>query len=93
MKRAFDWFFRDRTTGAIVIGQFPNWSLWTWFATLLIRLVLRPTGPVGDVVQWIGTLALLWWAGDEIVRGVNPWRRTLGTVVAAFTVWGVVSGV
>jgi hypothetical protein len=27
---------------------------------------------------------LLIWAGDEIVRGVNPWRRCLGSAVAAY---------
>jgi hypothetical protein len=25
--------------------------------------------------------ALLIWAGEEIVRGVNPWRRCLGAAV------------
>jgi hypothetical protein len=92
VKRAVDWFLRDRTTGAIVIGQFPNWSLWIWIAATLVRIVLRPTGTVGDVVSWVGTLALLWWAGDEIVRGVNPWRRILGTVVAGTVVWGLLAG-
>jgi hypothetical protein len=28
----------------------------------------------------------VWWAVDEIVRGVNPWRRILGAVVLAFVV-------
>jgi len=27
---------------------------------------------------------LLVWASDEILRGVNPWRRCLGTVVAFY---------
>jgi hypothetical protein len=27
---------------------------------------------------------LLIWAGDEIVRGVNPWRRCLGAAVASY---------
>ncbi|MBP1181669.1 hypothetical protein JOE48_003633 [Methylobacterium sp. PvR107] len=25
---ALDWFFRDRTSGRIVIGQWPNTPLW-----------------------------------------------------------------
>lgn len=25
-------------------------------------------------------LALGWWALDEILRGVNPWRRIIGAV-------------
>jgi hypothetical protein len=26
----------------------------------------------------IATGGLLWWAADEVLRGVNPWRRMLG---------------
>ena len=33
------------------------------------------------VLDVIATGALLWWAVDEIVRGVNPFRRILGAVV------------
>jgi hypothetical protein len=33
------------------------------------------------VVTVVGTAALLVWAIDEIVRGVNPWRRALGSGV------------
>ena len=29
---------------------------------------------------------LLVWAADEIVRGVNPWRRCLGTAVAGYVI-------
>jgi len=27
--------------------------------------------------------ALIWWAVDELIRGVNPWRRLLGGAVLA----------
>jgi hypothetical protein len=27
--------------------------------------------------RFIAAVALVWWAGDEIVRSVNPWRRVL----------------
>jgi len=33
--------------------------------------------------RFIAAVALVWWAGDEIVRSVNPWCRVLGTVVLA----------
>jgi hypothetical protein len=26
---------------------------------------------------------LVWWAVDELIRGVNPWRRFLGGAVLA----------
>lgn len=29
----------------------------------------------------VAVASLVIWAGDEIIRGVNPWRRTLGVAV------------
>ena len=29
---------------------------------------------------------LAWWAADEVLRGVNPWRRCLGAAVLAMLV-------
>ena len=77
-RRAGRWLFASRRTGRITIAQLPN-------VPLAIFLVAR----VGNVVrestllQVIATVALAWWAIDEIVRGVNPWRRILGAVVLA----------
>jgi hypothetical protein len=87
-RTAFDWCFRDRSTGRIVIGQFPNIALTVFMASVAVRWVADEGSPVFDVARWVGTAALLWWAVDEVVRGVNPWRRVLGLVVAAFVVAG-----
>jgi hypothetical protein len=38
----------------------------------------------GVALSAVVTGGLLLWAADEIVRGVNPWRRCLGTAVAAY---------
>lgn len=76
-----DWLFRDRRTGGITIAQFPNPPLIVFLVAAAVRLVADPLGTVGDVVWVVGFVALLVWALDEIVRGVNPWRRILGTVV------------
>ncbi len=74
----FDWCFRDRRTGRITVAQFPNVALGIFLATVALRLVV-PTGTTGrTVVDGIGLAALAWWAVDEVVRGVNPWRRLLG---------------
>jgi len=78
-----DWLFRDRTTGKIVIGQFPNTALWIFLAATAIRLLFHPKGTYGTAVLVAATGGLLWWAGDELLRGVNPWRRMLGVVVGA----------
>jgi hypothetical protein len=88
-RRAFDWLFRDRTTGAIVIAQLPNLPLAVFIVAAVIRSVAHPAGTVGIVVGAIATVALLWWAGDEVLRGVNPFRRILGAVVLVVTVAGL----
>jgi len=81
-----DWLFRDRATGKIVIGQLPNIPLIVWLvATLLSALT---TGTASDVLGYAATLALVVWAGDELLRGVNPFRRILGATVLA---WVLVS--
>lgn len=86
--RGFDWWFRDRRTGRIVVGQAPNLALWIFIATVAVRVFVT-TGTARLVVDWIAALSLGWWALDELLRGVNPWRRLLGVVVAAFLVAGL----
>lgn len=87
--RLVDWMFRDRVHGGITIAQFPNWSLGLWMACLAVRFVAEPKGTVGTVVEITGTAALMVWAVDEMARGVNPWRRILGTVVFVATIVGL----
>lgn len=71
------WFFRDRRSGRIVIFQWPNVALLVWLGA-------KAAAALFDLdTRVVATLALGWWAADEIVRGVNPWRRLLGTVVLA----------
>ena len=48
-------------------------------------------GTVGDVLHWLGNVALLWWAVAELVRGVNPFRRMLGAGVLLFVVLGTIA--
>lgn len=87
-----NWLFADRKTGRIVIGQFPNLPLWIFLAAVLCRLVFRPDGWVGVTVDVVANLALLWWALDEVIRGVNPWRRILGASVTVLLVFGIITG-
>jgi hypothetical protein len=79
-----DWLFRDRQTGKLAIIQAPNVPLLVFFVASVLRAVLDPTRAVRSVLTVIGTVALLVWAIDEIVRGVNPWRRALGGGVVAW---------
>lgn len=84
-----NWLFRDRRTGRIVIGQFPNWPLWVFAAAWIVAMVTQ-----GDVARWArgaSWVALAFWAADELVRGVNPWRRILGIGTLAYVAWRVLS--
>ena len=80
IRKVLQWFFRSRKTGVITIAQAPNLLLWIAIVTGIL-LWLRPSSFV-LIVAFRG--GLLIWAGDEIVRGVNPWRRCLGSAVAAY---------
>jgi hypothetical protein len=80
------WLLRDRTTGRIVVAQSPN-------APILVATSLALAGRVAVVVgrssrpyDLAATAALTWWAGDELLRGVNPLRRLIG----ASTLVGIV---
>jgi hypothetical protein len=85
-----DWVFRDRRTGRIVVAQRPNLPLVVWLVATVARAVLDPGGGWRTVIDVVGGVALGVWAVDEIARGVNPWRRGLGTVVLAGLVLSVV---
>jgi hypothetical protein len=83
-----NWLFRSRTTGRITIAQVPNLSLVLFLATSIVKRLLDPAGTVNTALVAVIMAALLWWAVDEVVRGVNPWRRMLGGGVL---VWQLVS--
>jgi hypothetical protein len=85
--RWLDWAFRDRTTGRIVIAQWPNLPLGIWIVASLVReLTSSPGTGWRTLLTAVAGLALTWWSVDEIVRGVNPWRRFLGALVLAGSV-------
>ena len=85
-----DWLLRDRTTGRIVVAQWPNLPFVAFLLARGADRLLDPAGAVGTALAAAGTVALLWWAGEEVVRGVNPFRRILGSVVGLATLVGLV---
>lgn len=80
---AVGWFFRNRGTGEITIGQWPNAPLLLFAGCAVIGMAFDPAGGLGTGIRIIGRISLAWWALDEIIRGVNPWRRFLGAAVLA----------
>jgi hypothetical protein len=83
LRSAIDWLFRDRRTGRITIVQAPNLALGLFLVAAVLRWLLDPSGGLRTALDGLATVALAWWAVDEVVRGVNPWRRLLGGAVLA----------
>ena len=81
LERVTDWLFRNRTTGRITIAQSPNAALWLFLVASVLQRLLSPTGHFSTALRVIADGGLLWWAADELIRGVNPWRRLLGGAV------------
>ncbi len=79
MGRFVDWMFRSRETGRITIVQVPNVPLGVFILASIVSAITHPTGTAGQVLSVLGTGALVVWAADEVIRGVNPWRRVLGS--------------
>lgn len=86
MRQILDWFFRNRETGAITIAQWPNFVLWIVIVAGLLLRIWPSAGVFSAALTVVFKGGLLVWAADEIVRGVNPWRRCLGTAVAAYVI-------
>ena len=91
MRALFDWFFRSRRTGRITIAQFPNVPLGLFLAASVLRRLLQPSGGLDTGLRVVATGGLIWWAADEVIRGVNPWRRLLGGAVLAVQIMNLVA--
>ena len=79
--RWWRWWFESRTTGEITIAQFPNWPLFAIAGCWVARQVVDDGSTVHDGLGWALHGLWLYWGGDELIRGVNPWRRVLGATV------------
>jgi hypothetical protein len=84
-----DWWFRDRKTGHIVIGQFPNATLGVWMVATALHQIFGQGARI-EVLRWVGAGALLAWGADELVRGANPFRRVLGAAAVGYEVHAIV---
>jgi hypothetical protein len=78
------WFFRNRETGEITIVQAPNLALWVVIAAGALLWLWPKPGGSHSALEIVFKGGLIVWAIDEIVRGVNPWRRCLGASVLVY---------
>jgi hypothetical protein len=86
VRRLLLWCFRNRETGAITIAQTPNLALSVFLVATAILWLTHPTGAISTMVRAVATGSLIVWGLDEVVRGVNPWRRFLGVAVLIYVV-------
>jgi hypothetical protein len=89
VRRLLLWCFRNRETGAITVGQTPNLALSVFLVATAILWLMHPNGTISTVAKVVATGSLIVWALDEVVRGVNPWRRFLGVAVLIYEVFTV----
>jgi hypothetical protein len=85
-RRFVDWLFRNRETGRLTVIQMPNLPLALFAACRITQTLVSPHGTARDALRWAGSVALAWWALDEMLRGVNPFRRLLGAAAAGFLI-------
>jgi hypothetical protein len=83
VKQAANWSFRSRENGRLTIVQWPNVALAIVIVCDVARVLFQTHGDADAVLHWTGSAALVWWCLDEMIRGVNPFRRVLGVVVLA----------
>ena len=84
MRQIFQWFFRNRETGAITIAQSPNLLLWIVIVAGVLLWIWPSSGNLSLALKVVMKGGLVVWAIDEIFRGVNPWRRCLGAAVLVY---------
>lgn len=67
-------------------------ALGVFLVASVLRRLLDPTGTADTLLRAAATGGLIWWAADELLRGVNPWRRILGGGVLAAQLLSLVAG-
>jgi hypothetical protein len=78
------WWFENRETGDITIAQFPNWPLWSIGISSLVAAGTESGSTLEQAALLARTGLWFYWGADELLRGVNPWRRALGSAAIAW---------
>jgi len=75
------WWFENRETGRITVAQFPNWPLFAIGCAWIVGRIADDASGLDDIAGVAATALWVFWGADELLRGVNPWRRLLGSGV------------
>jgi hypothetical protein len=84
------WWFTNRSTGRITVAQMPNLALLLFGVATVAARLLDGHPTTSRVLSDVASGAIVVWSLDEIVRGVNPWRRLLGAVVLAASILSII---
>jgi hypothetical protein len=88
--RTLHWLFVNRRTDRITVAQWPNIPLLLFIILSIALRFIHFRGDTETVLRALAVAALVVWAGDEVVRGVNPFRRILGIIVLLATIANLV---
>lgn len=83
-KNLFDKIFCD-SSGHIVITQWPNISFSVFIAAELLSLIFS-SGVIHTIAKYLAIFFLTWWSFQELLTGVNYFRRVLGAVILVGTI-------
>jgi hypothetical protein len=78
---------RDLKIGGYTVGQSPNRPLWVALAGLVVAIIAG--GTLEDIARAVFYVGLTVWAYEELVHGVNSFRRGLGAVALVLIVIGL----
>ncbi len=74
------------------MAQVPNIPLVVFLAAVVAGRLLDHHHQASRILADVAAGAIVVWALDEIVRGVNPWRRVLGTLVLGVSIRSLLVG-
>lgn len=77
----WDKLWKDKD-GHVVIWQQPNLPLWAWIISTVLTKLFKQGRP-HQLFMWVAFGALVIWALLEIFKGSNYFRRLVGLIVLA----------
>jgi len=72
------------------VAQAPNLALVVFGAALVAGRLLDGHHQASRILADVASGAIVLWSLDELIRGVNPWRRVLGAVVMSVSLVSII---